>query len=175
MPELSVADRIPYQQLTKSAVEQEPASAITPCESIHAGLQHDIDETALVNPACFVCGQENAGGMRLAFRVGNGRASAQWTSGARWESYKGVVHGGIISTLLDEAMSKAILCGGDQAFTADLRIRFRKKVNVGDVVTVEGWVVEIDRRRILAEGSLVSEDGEERVHAWGIFLRRRSV
>ena len=58
--------------------------------------------------------------MRVAFRVGNQRASARWTSTARWESYKGIVHGGIISSLLDEAMSKAILCGGDQAFTADL-------------------------------------------------------
>ncbi len=142
-----------------------------PGESIDTGLEQDADETALVNPACFVCGQQNPGGMRLAFRVGNRRASARWTSSARWESYKGVVHGGIISTLLDEAMSKAILCGGDQAFTADLRIRFRKKVNVGDPVSVEGWVVEIEKRRILAEGSLISEDGEERAHAWGVFLR----
>lgn len=123
-----------------------------------------------LNPACFVCGEENANGLRVPFQAVNRRSSATWTPGASWESYKGVIHGGIISSVLDEAMSKAILSGGDEAFTADLRIRFRKKVGVAEPVVVNGWVVSAAKRRISAEATLTSEDGEEKAHAWGVFL-----
>jgi acyl-coenzyme A thioesterase PaaI-like protein len=123
-----------------------------------------------LNPACFVCGEENPNGLHLAFQSDGRSASAKWATTAGWESYKGIIHGGIISAVLDEAMSKAIISGGNEAFTADLRIRFRKKVCVEDVVLVKGWVVRDEKRKILAEASLTSEDGEERAHAWGVFL-----
>lgn len=126
-----------------------------------------------LNRACFVCGEENPRGMRLGFQADGSRASARWTATAGWESFQGIVHGGIISAVLDEAMSKAILSGGDEAFTADLRIRFRKKICVGDVVFVNGWVVSVEKRKILAEASLTSENGEERAHSWGVFLVKR--
>ncbi len=126
-----------------------------------------------LNPDCFVCGEENPNGLQLTFQTGGRRASAVWIARAGWESFKGILHGGVISSILDEAMSKAILSGGDEAFTAELRIRFRKKVRVGDVVRVSGWVIRIEKRKILAEASLTSENGEERAHAWGVFLAAR--
>ena len=126
-----------------------------------------------LNPACFVCGDESPQGMHLRFETHGRGASAEWIPTAGWESFQGVIHGGIISAVLDEAMSKAIIARGDQAFTADLRIRFRKKICVGDVVLVNGWVVSVEKRKILAEASLKSEDGEERAHAWGVFLTAR--
>lgn len=126
-----------------------------------------------LNPACFVCGEENPNGLHLAFHAENLRTSATWTTSALWQSYKGIIHGGIISSVLDEAMSKAIISGGNEAFTADLRIRFRKKICVGDIVFVNGWVVQAEKRRILAEASLISAEGEERAHAWGVFLTAR--
>ncbi len=126
-----------------------------------------------LNPACFVCGEENPNGLQLAFLAEDRRASTRWVPSAGWESYKGVIHGGIISSVLDEAMSKAIHSGGDEAFTAELRVRFRKKLCVGDIALVSGWVVSSARNRILAEASLTSEDGEEKAHAWGIFLVAR--
>ena len=126
-----------------------------------------------LNPACFVCGVENPNGLHLTFHVDGRRASAKWATTAGWESYKGIIHGGIISSVPDGVMSKAIISGGDEAFTADLRIRFRKKVCAEDVVLVNGWVVRTEKRKILAEASLTSEDGEERAHACGVFLTAR--
>ena len=126
-----------------------------------------------LNPACFVCGEENPHGLHLGFQTEGRRAFARWTPCVGSESYKGVIHGGIISSVLDEAMSKAIISGGDEAYTADLRIRFRRKICVGDVVLVNGWVVSVEKRRIQAEASIMSEEGEERAHAWGVFLVAR--
>jgi hypothetical protein len=40
-------------------------------------------------------------------------------------------------------------------------------------VLVNGWVVSAEKRKILAEASMTSEDGEERAHAWGVFLVER--
>jgi uncharacterized protein (TIGR00369 family) len=128
---------------------------------------------APLNPACFVCGEENHKGLHLVFQVDGDRAVATWTARAGWESFQGVIHGGIISSVLDEAMSKAIISEGHEAFTADLRIRFRKKVCVGDVISISGWVVSVEKRRILAEATIASKDGEERAHAWGVFLTAR--
>ncbi len=136
-------------------------------------LPHLDSAAEPLNPACFVCGEENPHGMHLQFHTHDRGASAQWTTTAGWESFQRVIHGGILSAVLDEAMSKAIISGGYQAFTADLRIRFRKKVCVGETISVNGWVVDVQKRRILAESSLTSEDGEERVHAWGVFLIAR--
>jgi acyl-coenzyme A thioesterase PaaI-like protein len=138
-----------------------------------AGTEEAVAEKEPLNPECFVCGEENPNGMHLAFQDGDRRTFARWATDEAWQSYKGIVHGGIISSVLDEAMSKAIISSGTEAFTAELRIRFRKKVCVGDVVLVNGWVVSAEKRKILAEASMTSEDGEERAHAWGVFLVER--
>lgn len=128
---------------------------------------------APLNPACFVCGEKNPNGLHLVFQSDGNRAIAMWTPCVGWESFQGIIHGGIISSVLDEAMSKAIISEGHEAFTADLRIRFRKKVCIGDVVSISGWVVSVEKRRILAEATITSKDGEERAHAWGTFLTAR--
>jgi acyl-coenzyme A thioesterase PaaI-like protein len=81
-----------------------------------------------------------------------------------------VIHGGIITTVLDEAMSKAIIARGCEALTAELRVRFHKQVSPGDALRIRGWVVEKRKRRIRAEAVLSSEAGDEYAHAWAAFL-----
>jgi uncharacterized protein (TIGR00369 family) len=138
-----------------------------------AGPMQPVRMNAPLNPACFVCGEENPNGLHLAFQSDGDRVSCMWAPRTGWESFQGIIHGGIISSVLDEAMSKAIILGGHEAFTADLRIRFHKKVCVGDVVSVSGWVVSVEKRKILAEAAITSEDGDEKAHAWGVFLTAR--
>lgn len=130
--------------------------------------------TAPLNPACVVCGQENPCGLHLEFQSNGDVSMANWTASAGWESFKGVIHGGVICAVLDEAMSQAIIAAGYEALTAEMRIRFRKKVNVNDVLRVRGWVVGVQKRKIVAEGSLTSADGVERAHAWATFLATAS-
>ena len=58
---------------------------------------------------CIVCGQENPYGLHIHFvRERDGAISAEWRPTEKWEGFKGIVHGGIISTVLDEAVSKAV-------------------------------------------------------------------
>jgi len=96
--------------------------------------------------------------------------SAAWTPTGQWESFQGTIHGGIIGTVLDEAMSKAIIAREWEAFTAELRVRFRDRIAPGDQLHVRGWVVQRKGRHIKAEATLLSSEGDERAHGWGTFL-----
>jgi acyl-coenzyme A thioesterase PaaI-like protein len=121
--------------------------------------------------ACFVCGQDNPHGLRLRYRQqDSGEMTATWTPNPAWEGFSGIVHGGVVSTVLDEAMSKAVAATGSQALTAELRVRFRRHVTSGDTFFIRGWIVKRNKRLIETEAVLTTPDGTEHAHAWARFL-----
>ncbi|MCS7314811.1 MAG: PaaI family thioesterase [Bryobacterales bacterium] len=125
----------------------------------------------LPNPACVVCGPDNPRGLQLRFRrLQDGAVAAQWTPTSDWEGFKGIIHGGIVSTVLDEAMSQAVSAQGWPALTCELRVRLRRHVAPGQTLEVRAWVVERQRRKILTEAALSNARGEEHAHAWATFL-----
>jgi acyl-coenzyme A thioesterase PaaI-like protein len=124
---------------------------------------------ASLNPRCVVCGAENANGLRLHFTVDHAGAHAIWMPTQDWESFEKTVHGGIVGAVLDEAMSKAVIAREWEALTAELRVRFRKRIVPGEELRVQGWVVARKRRHIRAE-AIITSGTEERAHAWGTFL-----
>jgi acyl-coenzyme A thioesterase PaaI-like protein len=125
---------------------------------------------ARLNPNCVVCGARNPKGLHLAFHEGRDGVDAAWVPTDEWESFQGTVHGGIITTVLDEAMSKAVIAQNWEALTVDLRVRFRGRVLPGERLRLHGWVVEKQKRRILTEATLATGVGVERAHAWATFL-----
>ena len=125
---------------------------------------------------CFVCGQDNPAGMRVVFHhQRNGEMAAAWTPGSTWEGFSGIVHGGVVSTVLDEAMSKAVAAAGAEALTAELRIRYRRPVRSGTPFRIQGWVVRRTKRLIETEATITDQDGVEHAHAWGSFLTLAKV
>lgn len=121
--------------------------------------------------ACFVCGQQNPNGLQIHYEQNaGGEVSACWTPKAKWEGFRDIVHGGIVSAVLDEAMSKAVIGLRCAALTAELRVRFRHHVRPGEPLVIRGWVVQRARRIIRTEATLTAVDGSERAHAWGSFL-----
>jgi uncharacterized protein (TIGR00369 family) len=120
---------------------------------------------------CFACGSDNPRGLQLKFTVDpDGSATASWVPGSEWEGSHGIVHGGIVSTLLDEAMAKAVAATGSRGMTADLQVRFRHYAVTGEQLKVRGWVVRQKARLVETEATLVAADGSERAHARAKFL-----
>ncbi|HXK02028.1 MAG TPA: PaaI family thioesterase [Verrucomicrobiae bacterium] len=120
---------------------------------------------------CFACGQENPHGLQIRFRrQDDGEFAATWTPSSAWEGFRGIVHGGVVSTVLDEAMSKAVAGTGIEALTAELRVRFRHHVAAGEAFLVRGWIVSRNHRLMKTEAVLVAPDGTEHTHAWATFL-----
>ncbi len=126
---------------------------------------------ARAQSGCFVCGRNNPHGLQIRFeRQDAGEIVATWTPASAWEGFSGIVHGGVVGTVLDEAMSKAVAGMGMEALTAELRVRFRRHVTAGDTFLVRGWVISRNKRLTKTEAVLVAADGTEHAHAWATFL-----
>lgn len=117
---------------------------------------------------CFACGPGNKCGLRLKFRVdAQARtATTETVLDPRFNGWKGVAHGGIVSTLLDETMIYA--CGGTGwlSVTAEITVRFLRPVPTGVPVTVTGYMVE-DRGRFYITRGEITKDGETLASATG--------
>jgi acyl-coenzyme A thioesterase PaaI-like protein len=113
---------------------------------------------------------ENATGLQITYITESaGRVRADWTPTKRYEGFKGMVHGGLLATALDEAMAKAVVSLGLEALTGDLRVRFRHHVVPDEPLRIRGWVVSHRGRLLKLEATLCTVTGEERCHAWGVF------
>lgn len=89
------------------------------------------------HPHCFACGEESTGGLGLRFHVTDqGVVAADWRCPAACRSYDGILHGGLIATLLDGAMVHALFARNIEARTADLHVRYHRPVRTGEPVTV---------------------------------------
>lgn len=122
---------------------------------------------------CFVCGPLNPRGLGLSFEAGGGAARAGFTPLREHQGYAGVAHGGIISAIIDEAMVKAAMSAGCPApVTAELTVRFRKSVPVGQEVTVEARAEDAGGRLLEAEAVVRrAADGEVLATGRGKMLR----
>jgi len=108
------------------------------------------------NERCYVCGKENPAGLGVDFEIDReGRAiSAKFTPSDIHSGYKGIVHGGILSTLLDEAMVKLTVSLGVPAVTAEITVKFKTPAAPGEELFVSGRLTREDRRLVQAEAKI---------------------
>lgn len=94
------------------------------------------------HPHCVVCWERHPFGLKVDYlATGADTVEGVFGCGASYEGYRGVLHGGVVSTLLDGAMAACVLAKGVEAYTVDLRVRFRHAVEVGLPAAIQGtWV-----------------------------------
>ncbi len=123
---------------------------------------------------CFVCGVENPYGLKIRFfNDGFHRVLARVTLGDEYQSYPGIAHGGILATILDETMGRAILAedGADDIdrarfmFTVKMETRYRKPVPLNEEFVVQGWVEKDRGRTVQVGGKVILPDGTVAVEA----------
>lgn len=119
---------------------------------------------------CFVCGELNAHGLRIAVRARGPLVFADLTLGPDHEGWQGVAHGGIIAALLDEVMEWALFEDEAWGLTAGLSVRYRQPVRIGAPIHVEGWVVESRGRRSTTAARLSDADGVRLAEAQGTYV-----
>jgi uncharacterized protein (TIGR00369 family) len=96
-----------------------------------------------ISRRCFGCGPDNAAGLQLAFEMrSDGRLETRFVPRAHHGGWEGVFHGGLMATLLDEAMMAYLYRSGVNAATGELKVRFREPVRLGDELVVEAWEEE---------------------------------
>jgi len=111
---------------------------------------------------CFGCGGDNSGGMRLTFEQDNTNRKivGRFVLGERYQGGGGFAHGGIIATLLDEAMGKVCRFREARAVTAELMIEYLKPVSTAEEIIVEGHETEQKGRNLFMAGEIRNGAGE---------------
>lgn len=109
---------------------------------------------------CFVCGEKNPRGLHVKFYPEDSKAKASLILDASLEGYQGVIHGGILSSLLDEAMIYAgYFTVGQFSVTGELKVRFLKPAPTDTRYLVEGMIKEQKGRILFGEAQITNETG----------------
>jgi uncharacterized protein (TIGR00369 family) len=108
---------------------------------------------------CFACGQKNPIGLKLKFGWDGKVARTEFTPNKLHQGWAGVVHGGIISCLLDEAMSYAALFSGANSLTAKMQTRFRRPLQIDEPLTVTASLTKKTRKVVEAKAEMSLKDG----------------
>lgn len=122
-------------------------------------------DTNMDDGLCFGCGVNNPIGLKLDFKPENGAVCAEFTPHEHLQGWSGIMHGGIISCLLDEAMSYAAkLVARVHCITARMVVTMRQPISITETLRVTGAVTRVTRKIIesraeisLADGTVVAE------------------
>ena len=115
--------------------------------------------TDLNEGLCFGCGQNNPIGLKLSFTKDGDTCRAEFTPDKAHQGWPGVVHGGILTCLLDEAMSYAAYFEGVTCLTASMQIRLRQPVKVEEPLVITSSVTKNRKKLIETRASVCLKDG----------------
>jgi len=124
-------------------------------------------------PGCLVCGHANPVGLRLSLYVRDedGTIETRFTPGPQHIGFEGILHGGVLATVLDEAMVWAAIWFSRKACVAgEMNVRFRKSAVVGVLMTCTARVTAGRSRLIESSGELVDATGQTIATATGKYV-----
>lgn len=124
---------------------------------------------------CLVCGLKNPFGLHTSFyELDNNELLAIFKPREEHQSYPGRLHGGIVSTILDETIGRAIMIqseGEIWGVTVDLQVRFKKPVPLDEELRVIGRITKDSKRFFAGTGELLLADGTMAAEVQGKYLK----
>lgn len=123
---------------------------------------------------CFVCGKKNPIGLKLDFFFDGKTIKTEFIPQKEHQGYFNIVHGGIISTLLDEAMVKLAIEMGMPSVTARMDIRLRKALDVGKKIIVQAEILTDTKKILEVYAKAVTEDNVIVADATGKLMKMDS-
>jgi uncharacterized protein (TIGR00369 family) len=111
----------------------------------------------------------------VASSTPDGRATGRVTLGKPHEGPPGLVHGGVVATLLDHVLARAVRAAGRGGLTATLTVNYRRPVQLGVPLLATAEIGTTDGRRTTATARIVAEDdpGSTLAEAEGLFVALR--
>ncbi len=122
------------------------------------------------HPSCFVCGLDNPGGLRLSFTIDDDSRDvvAECVIGDEFQGFDGIVHGGIVTSILDDAMANRLFAKGLKCLTRDLSVRFMRPTRTGVRCRIRAWIMG-ERPPLYELKSELRQDGALMAKATGRF------
>ena len=114
-----------------------------------------------IDKGCFGCGAENHHGLHMQFETDGSHRRSTLIMEDRFRGWSNLIHGGILSTILDEIMGWTVIrLTGKFMLTKGMQVRFRKPVRVGMKLTVTGFIKErLSERKALVVAEIHDETG----------------
>src|SRR5207302_9518383 len=136
----------------------------------HSG--HDTRHVRLPKNYCFGCGRNNSDGMRLKFLYDEKRNYfvCRFRLGKKFTGPPGHCHGGIIATILDEAMGKVNKLRQVVALTTQITVDYLKPVPLNQPLRVESHEVGVRGRRHVISAKILTKKGQVLARSRGTFL-----
>jgi len=133
---------------------------------------HGTRSIRLKKNYCFACGQDNPHGMHLKFALDRERKHfvSHFRLGKRFTGPPGYCHGGIIATILDDAMSKLNKLRDVIAATSQLRIEYIRPVPLHAPLTVESRELSKRGRRLTHTAEIFDHKGSVLARGRGVFV-----
>src|SRR2546422_10992111 len=133
---------------------------------------HSTQYVRLQRNYCFACGKNNPDGMRLRFTYDEERGCyvCRFRLDARYTGPPGHCHGGIIATILDDAMGKVNKLRHVVALTREMTVEYLKPVPLHKSLRVEGREVQVRGRTHVNVAEIVNAKGEVLARSMGIFI-----
>lgn len=122
---------------------------------------------------CFACGVDNPIGLKLKFDYTEDEAVTYFTVTNSFQGYPGIVHGGIIATLLDEAMAKIIIKKDLVAVTAELNVKYRKTIPLNEELKISGCIIK-EKSRVVQTTGKIELNGVVLAEASALYIKIRS-
>jgi len=121
---------------------------------------------------CFGCGKDNPIGVALSMYWDGNKVKASFIPKKEFAGFEGIIHGGIVCTLLDEVMWWAIAAKDKKCtVTAEMKIKFHRPVKTDGEYDVEGWVKEHPKRKVyIAAAKVINDEGKLCAEAEGRFI-----
>jgi len=117
-----------------------------------------------VDDMCFACGKGNPIGLKLDFRFDGEEYVTEFEVRPEYQGWAGIVHGGLLATVLDETMARLLWEKELNAITGRLNVRYHDRLSVGESVTVRARItkqrsplVEISAEAAKADGTVVAQ------------------
>ncbi len=120
---------------------------------------------------CFGCSTKNPIGLKLAFERDGEVCRAHFTAGPEHQGWQGVVHGGLVATILDEVMAQWLWQHEIATMTAEMTVRYSKLVPVGERLTIESRPVSGRGRLVQMAAKVILPDGSVAARAKAKFLK----
>ena len=112
---------------------------------------------------CFICGLENPVGLQLKiYEIEPGVIESTYTAPDHFQSYPGILHGGIVATILDEISGRSHMGNPSDArfmFTAKLEVKYRKNVPIGKPLKIIGKAGKMKGRMAEAWAGIYDDEG----------------
>src|SRR5574344_71215 len=132
-------------------------------------LKNDLQQK--LHDTCLLCGDKNPIGLKLKFEtLPDLSVKTEFASKFMFEGYKGFLHGGVIASLIDSAMTNCLFAHNVAAFTAELTLKYKQPVRCGGKVSVSAKLLK-DYDPLYIVAAQVEQNGQVAVTAEAKFMK----